>query len=122
MKQAQLLLNVPFAAKDQAKGLGARWDPQQRSWYVPLGADIQPFAPWWPEDLKAQGGEVMQQVRKIDAPGARQPGARQPGARQPGARQPGAARQPAAAKTTAAIFTGPAEVADDPSGKLPWED
>jgi hypothetical protein len=95
MKQAQLLLNVPFSAKDQAKGLGARWDPQQRSWYVPLGVDIQPFAPWWPDDLKAQGGEVMEQARK-----------------------PAAAQ----ATTKAAIFTGPAEVAADPSDKLPWED
>lgn len=103
MKQAQLLLNVPFSAKDQAKGLGARWDPQQRSWFVPLGVDIQPFAPWWPEDLKAQGGEVMEQARKAGAPAARKPAAAQ-----------------AAAK--AAIFTGPAEVAPDPSDKLPWED
>lgn len=101
MKQAQLLLNVPFAAKDQAKGLGARWDPQQRSWYVPLGADIQPFAAWWPADLKAQGGEAMEQLRQ--APPARKPAAAQ-------------------ATAKAAILTGPAEVAPDASDKLPWED
>jgi Domain of unknown function (DUF5710) len=27
-------LDVPFAEKDQAKGLGARWDPQARRWYA----------------------------------------------------------------------------------------
>ncbi|MBS7780617.1 hypothetical protein KHY18_21730 [Acidovorax sp. CCYZU-2555] len=102
MKQAQLLLNVPFAAKDQAKGLGARWDPQQRSWYVPLGVDIQPFQAWWPADLKSQGGDVMAQVRKAAASTPAQ-----------------AARKPAA---TGTIFTGPAEVAPDASDKLPWED
>lgn len=103
MKQAQLLLNVPFAAKDQAKALGARWDPQQRSWYVPLGADIQPFQAWWPQELKEQGGEAMAQMSKTAAvPKAAPP-----------------ARKPAAAS---AIITGPAEVAPDTSDKLPWED
>lgn len=28
-------LDVPFAEKDQAKALGARWDPQARRWYDP---------------------------------------------------------------------------------------
>lgn len=107
MKQAQLRLNVPFAAKDQAKGLGARWDPQQRSWYVPLGVDIQPFQAWWPEDLKAQGGAALQQLGQAAAPAT------------PAARKPAAARAPAAAT---ALFTGPAEVAPDHSDKLPWED
>lgn len=104
MKQAQLRLNVPFAAKDQAKGLGARWDPQQRIWYVPHGVDIQPFQAWWPEDLKAQGGAALEQPGKASASPAR---------------KPAAARAPSAA---AAIVTGPAEVAPDHSDKLPWEE
>lgn len=28
-------LDVPYAEKDQAKALGARWDPQARQWYDP---------------------------------------------------------------------------------------
>jgi len=28
-------LDVPYAEKDQAKTLGARWDPQARRWYDP---------------------------------------------------------------------------------------
>ena len=28
-------LNVPYAQKDRAKALGARWNPGEKSWYVP---------------------------------------------------------------------------------------
>lgn len=97
MTQAQLRLNVPFSAKDQAKALGARWDPQQRSWYVPFGVDIQPFQTWWPDHLKAQGGEALAKRDQADA----------------------RARTVVA---NAAFVTGPARVATDHSDKLPWED
>lgn len=30
----QVYLKVPFAEKDYAKGFGARWDPEKKSWYV----------------------------------------------------------------------------------------
>ncbi|MCD2514397.1 DUF5710 domain-containing protein [Comamonas endophytica] len=104
MKQVQLRLNVAFSAKDQAKGLGARWDPQQRSWYVPFGLDIQPFQAWWPDSLKGQGGEAAGHRDNADAVIARKP--------------------PAARVMTAkpAIVTGPDEVAPDHTDKLPWED
>ncbi|MCQ8105661.1 DUF5710 domain-containing protein [Methylomonas sp. SURF-2] len=39
-------LNVPYAEKDQAKALGARWDAANKKWYAPLGKDIEPFARW----------------------------------------------------------------------------
>lgn len=39
-------LSVPFKDKDEAKGLGARWDRQQQSWYVPAGVEAGPFAKW----------------------------------------------------------------------------
>ena len=38
--------NVPFAEKDEAKQLGARWDPKRRKWYVPPGVDAALFARW----------------------------------------------------------------------------
>lgn len=41
-------LKVPFAEKDQAKKLGARWDAALKLWYVAAGADIAPFARWSP--------------------------------------------------------------------------
>jgi len=37
---------VPFAEKDQAKALGARWDATRKKWYVPSGVDIEPFSRW----------------------------------------------------------------------------
>ncbi len=39
-------LNVPFSQKDEAKNLGARWDPEKKKWYVPSGKDIQIFSAW----------------------------------------------------------------------------
>jgi Domain of unknown function (DUF5710) len=34
MDQGRTWLDVPFSEKDQAKALGARWDPQARRWYA----------------------------------------------------------------------------------------
>lgn len=45
-KPERQYINVPYREKDEAKGLGARWDRQQQSWYVPLGTDTAPFAKW----------------------------------------------------------------------------
>ncbi|WP_449116731.1 DUF5710 domain-containing protein [Pseudomonas viridiflava] len=46
-------LTVPFSQKDEAKSLGARWDPNLKTWYVPEGVEPGPFARWLPvpEDL-----------------------------------------------------------------------
>jgi hypothetical protein len=44
--KAQVFLKVPFAEKDEAKGLGARWDPAQKKWYVPLGVNVESFSRW----------------------------------------------------------------------------
>lgn len=41
-------LQVPFAEKDQAKKLGARWDGTLKVWYVPENTDLGPFAKWCP--------------------------------------------------------------------------
>lgn len=41
-----LFLTVPYAEKDAAKALGARWNPTRRRWYVPDGVATEPFAKW----------------------------------------------------------------------------
>lgn len=41
-------LQVPFAEKDEAKRLGARWDPAQRVWYVQNATDLAAFSRWLP--------------------------------------------------------------------------
>ena len=45
-------LATPFAEKDAAKALGARWDSAKKIWYITDVADLTPFARWIP-DLKA---------------------------------------------------------------------
>jgi len=39
-------LTVPYAEKDEARALGARWNPVKKRWYVPPGVDLAPFARW----------------------------------------------------------------------------
>ena len=41
-----MYLNVPFAQKDAAKALGARWDAANKKWYVPADKDSALFAQW----------------------------------------------------------------------------
>jgi hypothetical protein len=44
----RLNLKVPFAEKDAAKKLGARWDATRKIWYVVDKDDVAPFAKWSP--------------------------------------------------------------------------
>lgn len=49
-------LTVPFAEKDAAKKLGARWDAARKIWYVAGQEDMAPFAKWSPtphDELRA---------------------------------------------------------------------
>ncbi len=41
-------LRVPYAEKDEAKRLGARWDPAQKVWYIQNVEDTAPFSRWLP--------------------------------------------------------------------------
>lgn len=50
--RASLFLDVPFSEKDEAKSVGAKWDSEERKWYVPHGLDINLFDRWWPDGLK----------------------------------------------------------------------
>ena len=45
-KQMRMNLKVPFAEKDEAKKLGAKWDSVQKIWYVENKADMSPFSKW----------------------------------------------------------------------------
>jgi hypothetical protein len=42
------LLDVPFGEKDQAKAIGARWNPVLKQWYVPENLELEPFKKWVP--------------------------------------------------------------------------
>jgi DNA helicase-2/ATP-dependent DNA helicase PcrA len=39
-------LAVPFDERDEAKKLGAKYDPDNKTWYIPPGIDPDPFAKW----------------------------------------------------------------------------
>jgi hypothetical protein len=44
-------LHCPFHEKDQAKSLGARWDNDNRTWFIVDIEDITPFMRW----IRARG-------------------------------------------------------------------
>lgn len=44
-----LILKVSFSEKDDAKALGARWNPMLKKWYVPEDMDISLFSRWLPD-------------------------------------------------------------------------
>ena len=46
MANSKVYLNVPFAEKDAAKALGAKWDAIKKSWYVPAKGDLSLFSRW----------------------------------------------------------------------------
>jgi len=51
MPPGSTLLTVPFAEKDAAKKLGARWNAERRSWYVPPGIDVSLFNRWHADEV-----------------------------------------------------------------------
>ena len=54
-------LKVPFAEKDEAKKLGARWDAARKIWFVEDKADLAPFAKWSPTPHAAAAGDAPAQ-------------------------------------------------------------
>jgi len=45
-EHAKIILYVPFNKKDEAKALGARWDPSEKTWYAPTEAVKQKCEKW----------------------------------------------------------------------------
>ena len=46
MSRERVYLKVPFAQKEEAKRLGARWDQQSKRWFVFGDLDLTAFAQW----------------------------------------------------------------------------
>lgn len=44
----KLDLDVPFSEKDAAKALGARWDGERKTWYIPESIPSSGFEKWLP--------------------------------------------------------------------------
>ena len=47
MKNTRLYLKVPYKEKDEAKALGARWDPERKEWYTENYKAYHLFRKWW---------------------------------------------------------------------------
>ncbi|MDR1519979.1 MAG: DUF5710 domain-containing protein, partial [Planctomycetota bacterium] len=58
--QDKVYINVPKAEKDAAKELGARWDRNAVSWYVPSGVNPEPLTAKWPAHDPAQAAARAQ--------------------------------------------------------------
>jgi antirestriction protein ArdC/phage/plasmid primase-like uncharacterized protein len=53
-------LYVPYAEKDEAKALGAKWDLQNKYWYVEKDMALEPFSRWAaPQTQEASIKEVL---------------------------------------------------------------
>jgi hypothetical protein len=49
-----IYLDVPYAEKDEAKRLGARWDAERKAWFVPAGLDAAAFSRWLSQEVEMQ--------------------------------------------------------------------
>ena len=58
-------LKVPYAEKDDAKALGARWNQERKAWYVPDGVADAPFARWLTPGQAAP--PVREKAAKVDS-------------------------------------------------------
>lgn len=47
-------INVDFKEKEEAKGLGAKWDRTEKSWYIPPGVDQSNFTKWTEDQSKSE--------------------------------------------------------------------
>jgi hypothetical protein len=50
----RVVLSVPFAEKDQAKTLGARWNRDHKQWWIPSTFDSTPFLRWLPSQVRPE--------------------------------------------------------------------
>ena len=54
-------VQIPFKEKEQARELGAKWDRQEKSWYIPADLDKEAFAHWLNPAPKVEAAESEQE-------------------------------------------------------------
>lgn len=69
MAGSKIYLVVPYAQKDSAKELGARWDAITKKWYVPADKDITLFVKWQTEiiDLESPSTTTTKPRSKVSS-------------------------------------------------------
>jgi hypothetical protein len=58
----RVYLAVAYKEKNEAKALGAQWDPRQRCWYVAEGSELAPFERWLPKWALDPGDTIRLRV------------------------------------------------------------
>lgn len=53
-------LTVDYSQRQSVKALGARWDADERKWYVPEGRDLTPFNSWLPAGQRSTEVAVVE--------------------------------------------------------------
>lgn len=62
-----VFLDVPYHEKDEAKRLGARWNPAERKWYVPEGRSLDPFSKWLPKPTEAGALQISAPIYLVES-------------------------------------------------------
>ena len=60
-------LKVPFAEKEEAKNLGAKWDPKNKTWYVENCSPMSSFAKWLPLSLSLKPSDAFRSEAQAKA-------------------------------------------------------
>lgn len=72
-EEKRTYLYVPFADKDQAKELGAKWDNDVKQWYVPEGVAAEPFKQWAEPPKEVQIDPITEFRQFLESYGANVP-------------------------------------------------
>ena len=63
-KAQRRYLQVPPLEAEQAKALGARWDPDRRQWWIPGHMGAGPFARWHPAPSRIEAKRTRKLAKK----------------------------------------------------------
>ena len=61
LRDTRVYLECPYHEKDEVKALGARWDNNQRRWFVPPGTRLDEFKPWMKRRIYLRSNNVDDQ-------------------------------------------------------------
>ncbi len=61
LDDSKVYLAVPYAEKNEAKSLGAKWDKAAKSWYAPSSVDSSLFAKWMPDASADRPAQLPQE-------------------------------------------------------------
>ena len=63
MKDNKFYINCRYEEKDLAKALGAKWDIEEKKWFVPNGVDRNGFNRWITKDKDKKKSSHLKLVK-----------------------------------------------------------